>query len=88
MFTMTGPQIKRILRANRKVRRRPWALKHITDGLGISRSMATTAVKHPERYPTLRQHIEAVLVASVHHGEVKQDGSRTTAEARRTLAAV
>lgn len=64
MFTMTPSQIKRVLRENRKARRRPWALKHIADDRGISRSMVTTAVKTPTRYPTLRQHIEAVLVAS------------------------
>lgn len=65
MFTMTGAQIKRVLRENRRRRIRPWALKHIADAKGISRSMVTTAVKTPERYPSLRQHIERVLVASV-----------------------
>lgn len=64
MFTMTEPQIKRVLRENRKRRVRPWALKHIADDRGCSRSMVTTAVKTPERYPRLRQHIEAVLVES------------------------
>ena len=67
MFTMTEPQIKRILRENRKRGIRPGALKHIADDkqpLPISRSMVTTAVKNPERYPSLRQHIESVLVAS------------------------
>ena len=64
MFTMSPVQIKRVLRENRKRRIRPWALKHIADDKGISRSMVTTAVKSPDRYPSLRQHIESVLVAS------------------------
>jgi hypothetical protein len=64
MFTMTATQIKRVLRENRRRRVRPWALKHIADDRGISRSMVTTAVKTPARYPSLRQHIESVLVAS------------------------
>lgn len=67
MFTMSAAQIKRLLRENRKRGIRPGALKHIADDkqpMPISRSMVTTAVKTPDRYPRLRQHIEAVLVAS------------------------
>jgi hypothetical protein len=64
MFTMTAPQIKRILRANKRRGIRPAALKHIADDLGRSRSMVTTAVKTPTRYPSMRAHIERVLVES------------------------
>jgi hypothetical protein len=64
MFTMTASQIKRVLRENKRRGIRPSALKHIADDRGCARSMVTTAVKTPDRYPRLRQHIEAVLVAS------------------------
>ena len=64
MLTMTAPQIKRLLRANKKRGVRPWALKHIADDLKVSRSITTRAVKTPERYPAMRAHIERVLVES------------------------
>jgi DNA-binding MarR family transcriptional regulator len=64
MVTMTRAQIKRILRANRKRRVRPWSLKQIADDLQVHRSMATRAANTPERYPQMRAHIEQVLFDS------------------------
>lgn len=61
MFTMTEIQIKRILRRNRKAGRRPWSLYQIAQMKGVSRSLITTAVKNPSRYPGARGFIESLL---------------------------
>lgn len=64
MFTMTESGIKRVLRMNKRRGVRPYALKHIADACGVPRSMVTTAVKTPSRYPGMRRRIEAILVES------------------------
>ena len=61
MFTMTESQIKRALRRNRKAGRRPKSLYEIAKMKGVSRSIMTTAVKTPARYPQARLFIESLL---------------------------
>lgn len=61
MFTMTEAQIKRALRRNRKAGRRPRSLYEIAKMKGVSRSIMTTAVKNPGRYPQARLFIESLL---------------------------
>jgi hypothetical protein len=62
MFTMTESQIKRALRRNRRSGRRPRSLYEIAKMKGCARSMITTAVKNPHRYPSARAYIESLLV--------------------------
>lgn len=64
MFTMTASQIKHALKRNRRAGRRPWSLYQIAKMKGVSRSMLTTAVKNPARYPQARAYIESLLVDS------------------------
>lgn len=59
---MTEAQIKRALLRNRKAGRRPWSLYQIAAMKGVSRSLITTAVKRPSRYPRARAYIESLLV--------------------------
>lgn len=61
MFTMTEAQIKRALRANRRDGRWPSSLYQIAQRDGVSRSMLTTAVKNPSRYPRARRRIELLV---------------------------
>ena len=61
MFTMTETQIKRVLRRNRKAGKRPWSLYQIAQMKLVSRSLITTAVKNPLRYPSARAYIESLL---------------------------
>ncbi len=58
---MTEAQIKRALERNRRKGRRPWSLYQIAQMKGVSRSLITTAVKNPSRYPAARAFIESVV---------------------------
>lgn len=62
MFTMTERQIKRLIKRNRRAGIWPGSLYQIAKRKQISRSMVTTAVKTPKRYPRLRREIELMLV--------------------------
>jgi lambda repressor-like predicted transcriptional regulator len=58
---MTAAAIRAALRANKRAGRRPWSLNQIAKLKGVSRSMMTTALRNPRRYPDSRQFIESLF---------------------------
>lgn len=59
--TMTEAQIRRALKRNGRLGRRPWSLYQIAQMKACHRSIMTRAVKTPRRYPEARAFIESLL---------------------------
>lgn len=58
---MTPRDVKRILKENRKVGRRPWSFYQIAQMRGCSRALVTMTMKRPAKSRPLWSWIESVL---------------------------